>query len=106
MESLSKNLKSKPKSAHDIGDPSLLSKKVIEDEKITKKSKKNISEESESEEDVDLKRKGESVKIDDIKSKLEKKAAEMASKSNESSKSEVFNKKPSMSQEESKRLVQ
>ena len=100
LESVSKTLKSKPKSAHDIGDPSLLSKKVVEEDKSGRRSDSSDESGSESEEKRGaVEKKPEAVKIDEIKSKLERKAAEMASKSSSSQKAD---KKP-ISEEDQKR---
>jgi len=70
----SKAFKAKPKSAHDIGDPSLLSKPIQKPDS----SDSSDSSESNDEEGEQVGEKP-SVNLDSIKSKLKKKAVESAS---------------------------
>ncbi|CAF0976799.1 unnamed protein product [Brachionus calyciflorus] len=77
LESVSKDLKVK-KSAHDIGDPRLLSKKVIEDDDFKKKRKNESSSSDDSDVEKALSPKPksdlkQSVNLESIKSKLKKK---------------------------------
>lgn len=100
---MTKTLKSKPKSAHDIGDPTLSSKKVIDETKSTKthaddSDSSSSSRSSQSDED----KKKKKSNLEEIRSKMEKKAAEKATgKSNIDSKSQI--KKPTLTDEEAKR---
>lgn len=64
MESLSTKFKSK--SAHDIGDPTLLAKKVIETEKIEEKSDTNSSSDSASSDEEKESKKKKRKTNDDI----------------------------------------
>jgi hypothetical protein len=79
LESAIQVLKSKPKSAHDIGDPNLLSKKVYETSELSENKNKqhDSSEESESEPETSKKAKGnENLDMDSIKAKLKKSKAD------------------------------
>jgi hypothetical protein len=82
LETFTKVLKPKAKSAHDIGDPTLLAKKVLDEDNDETNQR---SDEEDVEEAVETKSKQSSVKIDDIKSKFEKKAAEMMLKTKNAS---------------------
>lgn len=107
IEDVTENYKSKSKSAHDIGDPSLLSNKL---EKPEKNSSSSGSSESESDEEqmVSEKKSSASIDLDSIKSKLKKKNEMTRAKLNETARNtEKLNEKDvkkSQTKEEIKRI--
>lgn len=70
LEHVTKELKPKAKSAHDVGDPTLLSKQINE---LNKSVSGSSSDESSSGEETTTKKPETKVNIDSIKSKLSKK---------------------------------
>ncbi|RNA39462.1 peptidyl-prolyl cis-trans isomerase CWC27 -like protein [Brachionus plicatilis] len=98
LESVSKDLKVK-KSAHDIGDPLLVSKKAIVEEEMAKTAKE-LSQEKEKPKEENKK----CVNIDDIKSKLKKKDEKVEKHSIQSSEINEKEQKKKVTQEEIKKL--
>jgi hypothetical protein len=108
LESAVQVLKSKHKSAHDIGDPNLLSKKVYEASELSNRQKTNESEsESESSDGNEIPEKklkpNESLDMSSIKAKLKKNRIDDPKLNDKDDKKEVVESK--LSAKELKKLA-
>lgn len=102
LETVIKVLKPKAKSAHDVGDPTLLAKKAIETMEEKKRRARNDSDESQEDEHIEkTAEKTTTTDLEGIKAKLTKKKTEEPSKIKNDTKKEI--KEPALDAKELKK---